>query len=160
MEKNSVPPKGRLIAGAIVFISGFLSPLFIPLVLNTDLSTGLKTTISGFLALGIPELFMIIAVAILGKQGFEYLKSIMAKWFRKYGPPQKVSRLRYRIGLIMFVIPLVLAWFLPYFGHHIPSFDTHQMWYYIFGDFIFVISLFVLGGEFWDKLKSLFVYSK
>jgi len=26
------------------------------------------------------------------------------------------------------------------------------------GDIMFLIALFVLGGEFWDKLKSLFVY--
>ncbi len=26
------------------------------------------------------------------------------------------------------------------------------------GDLLLVASLFVLGGEFWDKLKSLFVY--
>jgi hypothetical protein len=25
-------------------------------------------------------------------------------------------------------------------------------------DMLFVVSLFVLGGEFWDKLRALFVY--
>jgi len=160
METNSVPPKGRLIAGTIVFISGFLSPLFIPLVLNTDLSTGLKTTISGLLALGIPELFMIIAVAILGKQGFDYLKSIIAKWFRKYGPPDKVSKTRFRIGLFMFCFPLVLGWALPYFGHHIPFYESNKLWFFIAGDVMFILSFFILGGDFWGKIRSLFIHKE
>ena len=67
MESIAEPPRGRLIAGSIVFISGFLSPALIPLVLSTELSSGFKTTLTGLLALGIPELFMVIAAAILGK---------------------------------------------------------------------------------------------
>jgi hypothetical protein len=27
------------------------------------------------------------------------------------------------------------------------------------GDLIFLVSLFVLGGDFWDKIRALFVYS-
>ena len=76
------PPGNRLFWGSIVFISGFLSPLLIPFVIATDLSTGLKSLVSGLLAFGIPELFMIIAVAILGKPGFNYLKSKIFKWFK------------------------------------------------------------------------------
>jgi hypothetical protein len=26
------------------------------------------------------------------------------------------------------------------------------------GDLIFLVSLFVLGGDFWDKLKALFIF--
>ena len=51
---------------------GFLSPLLIPFVARTDWSIGLKSTISEFLAFGIPEVFMLIAVAIMGKQGYEF----------------------------------------------------------------------------------------
>ena len=57
-DKNNTmeaPPKGRLILGGVVFISGFLSPLLIPLVIASDLDTGIKSLISGLLALGIPE---------------------------------------------------------------------------------------------------------
>ncbi len=70
----AAPPRGRLIVGGAVFISGFLSPALIPWVLTLEISALWKTTISGGLALGIPELFMVIAAAILGKPGFSYLK--------------------------------------------------------------------------------------
>lgn len=152
------PPGNRLIIGAIVFVSGFLSPLLIPLVLATDLSSAWKTAISGGLAVGVPELFMIIAAAILGKPGFAYLKQLLMSFLRKHGPPDDPGPVRYKIGLVMFVIPILLAWLLPYFGHHIPNYDKYSLWINISGDVLFFLSLFVLGGNFWDKLRSLFIY--
>ena len=152
------PPKSRLIWGGIVFVSGFLSPLLIPWVLSLELSTGMKTLLSGLLALGIPELFMIIAVAILGKPGFTYLKSKIFNWFKKYGPPDTVSLLRYRAGLIFFLIPIILGFVLPYIWEHVPFIKQNILIIVISGDVMLFISLFILGGDFWDKLRSLFVY--
>lgn len=94
------PSKVRFIIGGIIFISGFLSPLLIPWVLTLEISIAYKSVISGLLALGIPELFMLIAVGILGKPGFKYLKSSIFKWLKKYGPPDEVGRTRYTIGLL------------------------------------------------------------
>ena len=162
VEKNKVeivvPPKGRLIWGGIVFVSGFLSPLLIPLVIASDLTPGFKSLVSGLLALGIPELFMLIAVAILGKAGFSYLKSKIFSWFKKYGPPDTVSLTRYRIGLIFFIVPILLGFVLPYVWELVPFIKQYLLFIVISGDVILLISLFILGGDFWDKLRSLFIY--
>ena len=162
VEKNKdeivVPPKGRLIWGGIVFVSGFLSPLLIPLVIASDLTPGFKSLVSGLLALGIPELFMLIAVAILGKAGFSYLKSKIFSWFKKYGPPDTVSLTRYRIGLIFFLVPILLGFVLPYVWELVPFIKQNILIIVISGDVILLISLLILGGDFWDKLRSLFVY--
>ena len=155
---TEVPPKGRLIWGGIIFVSGFLVPLLIPWVLTLEISIGMKSIISGFLALGIPEIFMLIAVAILGKSGFAFLKSSIFSWFKKYGPPATVSLLRYRIGLIMFSIPLVLGIIQPYVDEHIQFMEQYRLYFIISGDILLFISLFVLGGDFWDKLRSLFIH--
>jgi hypothetical protein len=64
----------RLTIGGAVIVVGFLSPLLIPLVASTNWSIGLKSAVSGLLALGIPEVFMIIGVAIVGKDGYQFLK--------------------------------------------------------------------------------------
>ena len=163
VEKNKVeivvPPKGRLIWGGIVFVSGFLSPLLIPLVIGSDLSAGFKSLISGVLALGIPELFMLMAAAILGKAGFSYLKSKIFGWFKKYGPPDTVSLTRYRIGLIFFLLPILIGFVLPYVWELVPFIKQYLFIIVISGDAILLISLFILGGDFWDKLRSLFVYN-
>ena len=152
------PPKNRLIWGGIVFVSGFLSPLLIPWVLTLELSTGVKSLISGLLALGIPELFMLIAVGILGKQGFQYLKKSILSWFRKYGPPDTVSKPRYNVGLVFFSLSILSGIVLPYIWELVPIIKDNLLYILISGDVLLIISLFVLGGDFWDKLRSLFVY--
>jgi hypothetical protein len=152
------PPRQRLILGGMVFISGFLSPLLIPVVLASDLAPGWKTTISGALAIGIPELFMIIAAGILGKSGFAYLKQKLLALLKKHGPPDEVSLVRYRIGLIMFCLPVITGLILPYFEHYLPDYESYSFWIKIGGDIMLFMSLFLLGGDFWDKLRSLFIH--
>lgn len=150
--------KARFRLGAAVFIIGFCSPALIPLVAVLNLPLKWKATISGALAVGIPDLFSIIAIAIMGKPGFLHLKEIIGKLIKKYGPPESVSHTRYRIGLFMFTIPLFMAWLLPYFGQLIPIYRENMILFSVAGDLIFVSSVFVLGGEFWDKLQALFIY--
>ena len=151
--------KTRFRLGVAIFIIGFCSPVLIPLVTATDLPLKWKATISGALALGIPELFSIIAIAIMGKPGFIHLKEIIGRLVKKYGPPERVTLTRYRIGLVMFTIPLLMAWLLPYFGHLIPFYQKHILPFSIGGDILFISSVFILGGEFWDKLQALFIYN-
>lgn len=155
-------PRGRLIAGGVVFIAGFAAPLSVPVVAASGLSAEWKTALSGLLIVGIPELAMVTAATIMGKDGFELLtggfKRRVSKFFKDYGPAEQVSRVRYRIGLVMFTVPILIGWVAPYLGHHIPGYEGNELAYAIFGDVLLFFSLFVLGGEFWDKLRSLFVH--
>ena len=157
-DNKDVRAKGRFRLGTTIFIIGFCSPLLIPLVTATDLPMTWKATLSGALALGIPELFSIIAIAIMGKPGFQQLKGIFFGFIKKYGPAEKVSRTRYRIGLFMLVLPLVIGWLGPYGPDQIKGFELQGLTVNIIFDLMFFSSFFVLGGEFWDKLQSLFVY--
>jgi hypothetical protein len=52
----------------------------------------------------------------------------------------------------------IAGWLAPYLGRHLPGFDPGQLIWAVTGDVVFVASFFVLGGEFWDKLRSLFVH--
>jgi hypothetical protein len=153
------PPAGwRFRIGIIIFVVGFLSPLLIPVVAATGLPTTWKAAISGLLAVGIPEVFSLVAIAIVGKSGFKYLKERIFAFLRKYGPPDVVSRTRYRIGLVMFLLPILFGWLAPYLSNLIPFFKTHCIAFGIVGDVLLVVSLFVLGGDFWDKIRSLFIH--
>jgi hypothetical protein len=144
--------------GGGVLIFGWLCPLFVPLVLATELSSEWKTTLSGLLLLGIPEVFTLAAVAILGKPGFEYLKGILFGLLRRLAPPDTVSLARYRVGLVMFVLPILFGWVSIYVPGWIPGFVAHPMAFALTGDVMLLASLFVLGGDFWDKLRALFVH--
>lgn len=157
IQKAEKPSRNRLIWGGIVFISGFLSPLFIPLVVSSGLSTGIKTALSGLLAFGIPELFMIIAAGIMGKVGFNYIKRYLLLLLKRYGPPDTVSVTRYRSGLIMFFIPILLALILPYVFNLVEFISDNYIAISMSSDALLILSLFVLGGDFWDKLRGLFI---
>ena len=160
MNPSSQKSKARLIFGGAVIVIGFMSPLLIPVIAALNWSIGLKSAISGLLALGIPEVFMILGVAILGKAGYQYLKDKLFNFLKNFAPPDFVSLIRYRIGLAMFMLPLLLGWAAPYLAHFFLDLDELPLWSYIIGDFIFIASFMVLGGNFWDKLSGLFRYDK
>ncbi|MCZ6520265.1 MAG: hypothetical protein O6848_02065, partial [Bacteroidetes bacterium] len=149
--------KSRFVLGVSVFFLGFASPLFIPVVLSTSWSSGLKSTISGLLALGVPEIMMILAVAILGKEGYDYLKDNLLGFLHKISPDE-VSIARYRFGLVLFTTPLIAGWGLPYLALFFKPFGNGVLWMYLVGDVIFISSFLVLGGDFWDKFRALFVH--
>ena len=146
----------RFRLGAYLLVFGFACPLLIPLVARTNLSTEVKTTISGLLAVGAPELFMVIAVAVIGKEGFARFKDSAFRFASRFAPKDRFGSLRYRIGLVMFLAPLLFGWLLPYLESFIPGYPANRFAMGVAGDALLVASLFVLGGEFWDKLRSLF----
>ncbi len=98
-------------------------------------------------------------MAVMGKPGYLYVKSRVFGLLRRYGPPTEVSRARYNIGLVMFVLPILFGWAMPYISDLIPNLEDNLFAYAIGGDMLLLASLFVLGGDFWDKVRALFVYS-
>jgi hypothetical protein len=94
----------------------------------------------------------------MGKPGYNYIKVRFFAFLKKHGPADKVSPTRYRIGLVMFVLPILFGWLAPYVPTIIPSYDLQGLLVNMIGDAMFISSFFVLGGDFWDKIRSLFVY--
>jgi hypothetical protein len=159
-ESGSKPvSKAKFIIGGILFVGGFLSPLLLPLVTSSDLPGNWKAILSTGLIAGLPEVGMLLAVAVLGKQGFAQLKEMFFSRFRKYTEPSAVSLTRYRIGLVMFFIPLLSAWLNPYIVHFFPGFGTDKMLPFMLGDLMFASSFIVLGAGFWEKIHGLFVHN-
>jgi hypothetical protein len=52
--------------GATLLVIGFMLPLLIPFVAYLDVSTEVRTLISGMLLIGGPEVCSVIAIAIMG----------------------------------------------------------------------------------------------
>lgn len=152
-------PGWRLKLGIGVFVLSIILPVGgIPMVTTVDLSGPMTASVSGAL-LVTAEVLGILAVAIMGKPGYLYIKSRVLGLLKRYGPPEEVSRTRYRVGLVMFCIPVLFGWLVPYVQDWIPGFASNPLPYAIGGDLLLVMSLFVLGGDFWDKVRALFVHS-
>ena len=101
---------------------------------------------------------MVAAAAVMGKPGFAYLKGQISRFLRAHGPPATVSRARYRVGLVMFALPVFFGWVTPYAAQLVPGLGPDRLLYALTGDGLLLASLFVLGGDFWDKLRALFVH--
>ena len=61
------------------------------------------------------------------------------------------------LGLAMFVAPMIFAWAGPYLQPLLPWLGAPSRVAAVAGDLVFVASFFVLGGDFWDKIRALFV---
>ena len=156
--QEKVPAAGwRLKFGVTLFgLSIALPVLGVPLVASMDLSTTTVATISGVLLAG-SEVLGIVAVAVMGKSGYAFIKNRIFGFLKQYGPPAEVSRTRYTIGLVMFAVPIIFGWLAPYAADLVPGYLGNEFTYAIVGDLLLLVSLFVLGGDFWDKLRALFI---
>jgi hypothetical protein len=158
-DTTATAPSIRIRIGFGLFIISLAGPpILIPLLPLLGVSKATMAAVTGGLLVG-AELLLLAGAAVAGKDGYAYIKKTVFGFIKSYGPPEHVSSTRYSIGLVLFIMPILLGWATPYFGGHLPGFNDYTMIYAITGDFMLAISLFVLGGEFWDKLRSLFIHS-
>jgi hypothetical protein len=144
--------------GVALFIFSIVLPLLgIPFVATLGFSNSITTTVSAALLIG-AEVIGVAAIAVMGKNGYVYVKNRVLGFLKRHGPPEKVSRRRYTIGLIMFSLPILFAWLSVYIANWVPGFINNPLPYAIIGDVLFLTSLFVLGGKFWGKVRALFIY--
>jgi len=157
-QMNVTATGWRFKLGMILLVLSIAFPILgVPMVAALGLSAATTATVSGAMLMG-GELLGIAAVAIMGKSGYAYIKNRIFGFLKQYGPPAEVSRTRYTIGLIMFTVPIVFGWTAPYASNLIPGYLGNELTYGIIGDLLLLVSLFVLGGDFWDKLRALFIH--
>lgn len=148
----------RFKLGVALFALSLLGPLvFIPLVAAAGFSATMVASVSGGILVG-AEVLLVAAAAAMGKHGYAYIKDRLFGLLKKYGPAKEVSRTRYRIGLLIFVLPILFGWLTPYAGTLISGYQGNEITFAVVGDLLLLAGLFVLGGDFWDKLRALFVH--
>ena len=149
----------RLRLGITLLILSILLPLAgIPFVAEMNISNSVIATVSGAILIG-AEVIGVLAIAVMGKSGYTHIKSRVLSFLKHHGPPEVVSPRRYGIGLVMFIIPFLFAWLSVYIAEWIPGFTDNLVPYAVAGDFVLLTSLFILGGDFWDKIRALFIYN-
>ncbi|RDH81863.1 MAG: hypothetical protein DIZ78_15535 [endosymbiont of Escarpia spicata] len=158
-DKEQFNPKSwQFCLGLFLFILGWVCPLFIPLVTNLNLETATKAFLSGFLLIGAPEIFSVLSIILLGKPGYFYIKNKAFSLLKRAVPRGEVSRTRYRFGLMLLLLHIIYAYLTFYAPDLIMWYAENRITMNIIADFLFIVTLFVLGGEFWEKLRALFIY--
>jgi hypothetical protein len=159
-NQSEKPAAGwRIKLGAALFGISILLPVAgIPLAATLGLSKTMIASVSGALLVG-AEVLGVCAVAIMGKSGYAFIKNRIFGFLKQYGPPQKVSKGRYKIGLMIFCVPFLFGWLSPYISKWVPDLLSYPLAFAIGGDILILASLFLLGGDFWDKIRSLFIHN-
>lgn len=148
----------RMGVAAALWIGGFFLPLAIPPLTSLPLAPVTKATLSALLVFGLPQLLTVVAIAIVGKPGFHYLMEQLSGAAKRLEPSAHVSRSRYRAGLVMLFLPLAMAVLEAHVAVPVGHEGLPHWLYAAINDTLFLTSFFVLGGDFWDKVKALFIY--
>jgi len=147
----------RLKLGVALLILGLVMPVGTLAVAATDWPVTVKTVVSSILLLGF-EIMLIPAVALMGKDNFERIWAGAMRFLKTLKPAGNVSKTRYKIGLYMLVGPTLYAWIASYAPSWLPEDYVLRVWVNLGLDLVTFASLFVLGGDFWDKVRGLFLH--
>jgi hypothetical protein len=156
-----VKSKSRLYIGIIILILALAMPIWGSLLVSLlGLPPGISTILIGLSVAGGPDLLLLLAAAVMGKDSLNQLLGKIGHWFkRNFKLSENVSKSRYRIGLILFWGSILIRWALGFIRvQPIPPKGDLDWGLYILLAFevVLVISVFVLGADYWDKLGSLF----
>jgi hypothetical protein len=132
--------------------------LLVPLAASLELPGSKIAALTGVLFIA-NKILLLLVITIMGKAGFQELKRRVFGYVSALAPSaeSEVGPVRHRIGLVMFCLPLITAFLEPYVDHIWPGLRPNLWQLQLLADAMLVGSFFVLGGNFWDKVRALFV---
>lgn len=150
------PANWRFHAGVGVLIVSCIMPFCALVVPFLGLDTGTSAMLAGGLAAGVPEILSLVSIALMGRENFNRLVGMVKNAFIAAVLRRPASRTRYYIGLAACLLSIVPLYLYGYAPHLMP--EHTRVPALIAGDVVFILSLFVMGGEFWAKFRRLVVW--
>jgi len=147
----------RFYAGMTALILSLIMPLFAFLVPLLGLPVAESAVIVGVLIAGGPEVVGLVGIALLGRNAFKYFTYQAKRAFSAAVLATRVSKKRYYIGLSINMTSWIPLYLYGYFPAWLPSGDART---YILASagLSFILSMFIMGGEFWEKFRRLFIW--
>ncbi len=123
------------------------------------------------------ELVSLASIIFLGKSGFKAIKSKFTG-FIKAGYVRPVGKTRHYIGVVLLCTHVLTAAIIALYawdsfaaatpqGPHpiVWGLDLDQQasmvaWLYLIGEISFLISIYVLGADWWGKFRRIFVWEE
>lgn len=121
-------------------VAALLFPVF-------GLPSASSSLLVGLLIAGTPEILCLGAIALLGREGFPKLG----------GNAASASRLRYYGGLVYCLLNGLPISLYAYAPQWMPEGSTRYI-ILAAADLGFIFSVFLMGGEFWEKFRRLFIW--
>jgi hypothetical protein len=153
----SLTANWRFVAGVSVLGLAMALPFCALLIPLLDLPAAQSALIAGALVAGAPEVLMLLAVALLGRQNFDRIVGTAKKFLFTTFFSKPVSRGRYYVGLAICLLSFVPIYVAGYVPSWMPA-GSGRIAVLAAADLAFIFSFFVMGGEFWEKFRRLFVW--
>lgn len=112
--------------------------------------------------LGSGEGAFLLSVALLGKPFVQAVKAKIKGYFlrpKEAGPPRPISKRRHYLGVTLFLLsfsPYLITELAILFGNPQEMELRILLVLLLCGDVLCIVSLLVLGEEFWGRLQALF----
>ena len=160
---------GLIIIGNAILVVGILLPVVGPAPKG-------KAGLVGLMIVG-GELISLASIAFLGKEGFKAIKSKIFGAVRA-GYVRPVGRVRHYIGIVLLCsnvvttyLMVLYAWdsfrpaspegpHLEVWGLGLAQQESLVLWLWLVGDLSFLIAIYVLGAEWWGRVRKLFVWQE
>ena len=135
---------------------------------------GLSAATVGSLVVG-GEIVSLASIVFLGKEGFKAIKS-KAVGFIKSSYTGPVSRTRHRIGITLLLANVVTTYLIMIyawdaFAAATATNPTASVWglnieeqgslvfdVFLIGEIGFLIGIYVMGGDWWEKFRNIFIW--
>jgi hypothetical protein len=131
-----------------------LTAPFVPLL---GLPKGATALLVGVLLAGVPEVLLLAAGALLGKKGLADLLGRVKGVLRSAFVPREVSRGRYHAGLALLFLSIVPLYLYGYAPSLLPG-GAVRLWTLIGADLSCLAAVWLMGEEFWIRVRPLFVW--
>lgn len=154
------PPSAgwRFKLGIVIICVMLGSWLLVPVAAALDVPGSKVAALTGILFIS-NKVLLILVIAIMGKAGFQQLKRSVFGYVSSMTPSmdQEVGPVRHWVGIVMFCVPLISSLLEPYVDSIWPGLRPNLWQVQMLGDLMLIGSFFVLGGNFWDKVRALFI---
>ena len=135
---------------------------------------GLGAATVGAIVVG-GEIVSLASIVFLGKEGFMAIKNKVVA-FAKSTYTEPVSQTRHRVGIVMLLtsvattyLMMIYAWdafaiataegaAAPVWGLNIEEQGSLVFTLFLLGEISFLVSLYVLGADWWGKFRRIFVW--
>jgi len=155
---SSINKDWKFYLGMFFLCLAFILPLFGLLIPLFEFPTAISAILIGLFTLGGPELMMVLAVICLGKKILQIFKKKFCRFFKQKEVVRSRSKFRHYFGLFLLFgsgVPLYLS---AYFHDLFPDEGYMRHLVLVGADVVFILSFFILGEDFWENFKNLFIW--
>jgi hypothetical protein len=155
---SSDPPRDwRFVAGVSLIVLACAMPLGALALPLFDLPATHAAALAGILVAGGPEVLILLAAAVLGRENFDRIVGAAQRFVVTAFFSRPVSKPRYYFGVALSLVTMVPVYLAGYVPMLLPTGEGRIVVLAV-ADLLFILSIFIMGGEFWGKFRRLFVW--